>query len=281
MFNVNRTTPYTCHSTESESQKAKRRLFTTNHNIIIFTSSNCKTTMDLPTRRPVELLNAQVGQFLANGKFVEAAETARDALRMMLPHVLASGDESGDDSTGSEPDGTFHRLYQIPAQSPIGKADERIFSLFAQAFLCQSWIDDDVVALSPVWNVDEWRRVAASTVYNMGLAYHLEGLRGHDQRPLFDKALKAYRASAALLGSAVEDVSTEDDDVKLLCLAIANNQGCINEHLFDGPSIRSCLQELHATLAQTWWSKESAHFHTTGILFPTWESASLLHSPAA
>ena len=237
--------------------------------------------MDVPTRCQVEVLNAQVGQFLANGKFAEAAETARDALRIMLPHVLASGDDSGNDSTGSEPENAYHRLYHIPTQPPIVKADERIFALFPQAFLCHNWIDADVVALSPVWNVDECRRVAASTVYNMGLAYHLEGLRSKNRRSLFDKALKAYHSSASLLVSAVDDLSTEDEDVKLLCLAISNNQGCIYEHLFDGPSIRTCLQELLATLAQTWWSEESAHFHTTGILFPTWESASLLHPPAA
>ena len=235
--------------------------------------------MDVPTRRQVEHLNAKVGQFLANGQFAEAAETASRALRMMLPHVLHSGD---DDSTGSEPESTYLRPFHIPTQSPIANADERIFALFAQTFLCQNRIDDDVVALSPVWNVDECRRIAASTVFNMGLAYHLEGLSGKDHHfPLFNKALKAYRASSALLGSSVDDLSSAGEDVKLLCLAIANNKGCIYEHLFDGPSIRACLQELHETLAQTWWSEESAHFHMTGILFPSWESVSLLAPPAA
>ena len=150
--------------------------------------------------------------------------------------------------------------------------DERIFS---HTFIQKPRMDKLVS-----WTLKEVRLAAAATVYNIALSHHLLGLQDANNRKDSDNFLKAYQAAGSLLSSAMDDVILEDNDVKLLALAIANNEGHIHEQVFASDKAMSCLRQVQSIVRFTVWSDEVAQFHTTALLF-SHPDGIILHSPIA
>lgn len=219
----------------------------------------------------IETLNAEAVHWLSHGSFSEASKASSCALRQLLPHVLRSG--NGDD----DGDGMFQRAADnltmrcVPLLPKIPRTqDDRVFSVFAFALF-------HVRTKQSVWSLENYRRAGASTVYNMALSYHLQGLQGSGNRQHLETALGAYKAAKDLLSSSTPNLLEGSDDVQLLAMAILNNEGHIFEQLYERELAVERLGQLHCLIPHTTWSAESEHFHTTAVLFPT---ASAVHLPA-
>lgn len=222
----------------------------------------------------IELLNAQAVYWLSVGSFMEASKVSSCALRCLLPHVLGETAVENLLDRGHSPVVGMSPMRCVPAGVPSPQPDDRVFSIYSQGFLFAQDL------LPGQLTVEGFRRLAASTVFNVALAHHLAGLQLASSQQSFQQALLAYKAAEELLSTITNDLDSWTEDTKVLALAIANNMGHIYEQLHEYKGANDCLQRLHNILPITYWSSESEHFHVTGVLFPN-QGPRNIHSPAA
>lgn len=235
--------------------------------------------MDCDSHSNMRELNMQAMEHFSNGKFADASAAWSAVLQNLLPYVLPSKSDLQDfDMEIESPFPVESAAFLVPTRSSTDHTDERIFSIFAQALVYTHF---QLSSNLRVRTLEDYRRVAASTVYNIALSYHLQALQEGTGRYPLESALRAYKAARDLLSSIYADASASADDVKLLALAIANNEGHIRERLFEMVEVQHCLQHLHTIAEQTPWSESTTHFHETAVLFPTLGSVHLLHAPIA
>ena len=239
-------------------------------------------TMDHQTYCLIESLQVNAIALIAAGSYSEASKGLSGALRQLLPHVL-------DPRSVDDENDRYHRdedienlvMQCVPLCPPTApsKVEERIFPLFSHALFytrCDA---------SRPWRLEDYRRSAAATVYNMALANHFQALHepaGSVRRDCLDRALKSYTAARDVLEAVADndDLADATEDVKFLLLAIANNEGHVCEQLSFLDRARDCLGQLHVILPCTSRSEEFGQFLVTAILFPKPERLSL-HAPVA
>ena len=196
-------------------------------------------------------------------------------MRQILPHVLDSKADGNDAAIqfGHASCGGVQISCLSPDSTPSPVGD-RIFAVFPRFFLPEA-------RSTYGWTLEDYRLVAATTVYNIALSHHLQGSLRSDSRDDFVKALKAYKAARDLLNSATADIAAASGAVKLLALAISNNEGHLLEQSFDLDAATSCLHRLHSLLPHTEWSEDSVPFLLTAVLFPDHAGGPYLHAPIA
>ena len=167
--------------------------------------------------------------------------------------------------------------------SAVSADQDRIFSVFHRSIV---YVIDDT-STERLWTLLDYRRVATSTVYNLALTHHLQGLQGGaGNNAALNRALRAYRSAREVLSltmsgkMAATTASKMPEDLRLLHLAIANNEGHLCERAFDADRVDVCLRQLHDVLPYTWWVTDFQHFHETAFLFPR-QSSLRLHAPMA
>src|SRR3569832_2015890 len=165
-------------------------------------------------------MNDQAAHLFGTGLFLEAAKVWSRVLREILPYIQGPSDEVIETSTAHEMMICVHPL--VPYAEVV--LEERIFSIFDCAL-----VYSQTETGHSVYSLDDYRRFAASTVYNIGLSHHLQGLRGATSQQDLAKAQKAYKAAAELFSASASatDITLWTEEERLLALAIANNEGHI------------------------------------------------------
>jgi hypothetical protein len=115
--------------------------------------------------------------------------------------------------------------------------------------------------------------------YNVALAHHLCGLQGETSRKHFEKALQAYATARDLLLTLAPEASMLPDDLKIVALAIVNNEGQISEQMLQDKS-NEYLEELRTLLSYTSLSCASLLFHETAVRTAS-QFQLHFHAPAA
>jgi hypothetical protein len=208
----------------------------------------------------IESLNAEAATCLASSCFLEASKRWCDLLRLLVPHlhVLST---SLDDSDATLPSGTSDvGLQFVHVQQPETSDDGRGFAAFPCGILYTS-------SPGTAWGAREYRKVAVATCYNMSLSHHLHGLQSANHAASMEKALRGYRLARGLLESIVSDVSAESQDVVVLALAIANNEGHIHAARYDMAGAQECWLDLRWLLLHADPAPETYHFFATAATF--------------
>lgn len=222
-------------------------------------------------------LSAQALNNLSKGSFQESSRIWSCVLRQLLPHVLDSSEDGGGavfQFGGPARCGGVQIRCLSSLESTPSPTGDRIFAVFPRFFLPEE-------SSTYGWTLEDYRLVAAATVYNIALSHHLQGLLRSDNREDYVKALKAYKAARDLLCSATADFTMASGEAKLLALAISNNEGHLLEQSYDLDAATSCLHRLHSLLPHMDWSEDSVPFLLTAVLFPDHTGGQYLHAPIA
>jgi hypothetical protein len=148
----------------------------------------------------------------------------------------------------------------IPLSSFVQRnVDERVFCTFSSAFVF-TLSRDQAASLHPV----DVRRYCVALCYNVALAHHLCALQGETSRAHLEKALQAYGTARDLLLTLTHEASTLPEDLKIVALAILNNEGQISEQMFQDKT-SAYLEEMRTLLSSTSLSCASLQFHETAV----------------
>jgi hypothetical protein len=205
----------------------------------------------------VDALSLRATRLLLDGAFDQAADCWRCGLHCLLPSLLAAPEGPNLDLK------SIGILRPVPAiscsSSALRNVDERIFCTYSSAFVCPL-SGDQTASLSPI----DVRRYSVGLCYNVALAHHLCGLQGETSRTHFEKALQAYATARDLLRTLTPDASMLPDDLKIVALAIVNNEGQISEQMLQDTT-NEYLEEMRAMLSYTSVSCASLQFHETAM----------------
>ena len=89
-------------------------------------------------------------------------------------------------------------------------------------------------------------RLAAILLYNLGLSYHREGLKGGKSADL-NMALKFYREAYMVLKSAW--ATSDFQEVFVLLLALLNNMACVHAVMCDHKDTHQCIDWMNRAIA--------------------------------
>jgi hypothetical protein len=133
------------------------------------------------------------------------------------------------------------------------------------------------------WTSADYRKAAVATCYSLALAHHLHGLSDANHSPSLDKALKAYELARSLLASLVggQDIRTVPQDVKLLALAIANNEGHVLWVQYKSTAARERWLEFHSLVPYTFVTAQTLPFFASAAAYPSEDGIPALPAPAA
>lgn len=225
-------------------------------------------------QRTIVAWGSHAVQLMTVGSFKEASQAWSCALLQLVPHLQRpEWDDIISEATSSS--GELVAQAIDVSCGLVSSDDDRIFSVFPRSFV---YVCSD--SAQQMWTLEDYRIVAASTVYNLALTHHLQGLQGAGSRRDLNKALQAYGSARELLSLTPSEAAAAPEDLKLLYLAIANNEGHLCEQAFETDRVDVCLNQLHEVLPHTWWIDDFRQFHETAVLFPTQARVSL-HAPMA
>jgi hypothetical protein len=222
----------------------------------------------------IESLNAEAATCLASSCFLEASKRWCDLLRLLVPH-LHELSTSLEESDATPPSGASDiGLQFVHVQQPETAEDGRVFAAFRCGILYTSLPGSS-------WGAREYRKVAVATCYNMSLSHHLHGLQSANHAASMEKALKGYRLARGLLESIVTDVAAESQDIILLALAIANNEGHINASRYEMAEAQECWLDMRWLLLHADPAPETYHFFATAATFQGSDSKGIFSLHAA
>jgi hypothetical protein len=224
----------------------------------------------------IETLNAEAAACFSSTSFLDASKRWCHLLRLLLPHLQVLS-ASFEESDAPLPCGVSNIALQfVHVQQPeTVEDDDRMFAAFRYGILYTS-------SAGSAWGAREYRKVAVATCYNMSLSHHLHGLRDANNAASLDKALKGYRLARSLLESIVTDVTAESQDIVLLALAIANNEGHVLAARYDTAGAHECWLDLHWLLMHADPTPHTYHFFETAATFQGNDKGIFsLHAPVA
>jgi hypothetical protein len=251
-----------------------------------------------PTKRPlddsntamaateIDALNAEAATCLSSSSFVEASKRWSHLLRLILPHLqvpsCATLEEEESDATLSSSGTSDLCLDQriVYVQQHPTVEEEHVFAAFRCGIVYTSSTGASSSPRSS-WNARAYRKVAIATCYNMALSHHLHGLQDAHHAASLEKALTGYRLARSLLESIVSDVSAEAQDVLLLAIAIANNEGHVLASRYDMAGAHECWLDLQWLIQHAVPTPGTLHFFTTAATFPGERGIFSLHAPVA
>lgn len=185
---------------------------------------------------------------MLKGSFRHAAELFRQGSQVILfcSDTMAEETRRGR-RVKQEQDHWFRPVVSQPLVQVIdlSKSDavdfqeHHSFSLFVRAFVAP--MTRDPTALSSKLARD---RLTAALLFNLGLAYHLIGIKTTNNSHMnLRHSLKYYQMAMEILGRSVHI-----DESKLMFLALSNNMGSIYSYFFERNKVRCCIQWMTAAL---------------------------------
>jgi len=242
---------------------------------------------------PVATLNASAVSLLMESRYEEANGPLEEALAM-LRGLVANHLGGSQPNVVQQPPKNFVVAPAVASSSSLldsicipkslytaaSSGEDGAVLFFNRAF----WIHGDFLATTPNGEFMAALDVlCAATLYNMGLAHHLQAIQD-GCTDLMEQALKMYQMATSILMKNDGGVATTGTSLAALTLALLNNMAHIHERMRHGAPTCACL-ELMRTVAQSaalepWHIKdEDAEFfcHTL-LLTPSWVVGS---APAA
>lgn len=137
-------------------------------------------------------LSAQALNNLSKGSFQESSRIWSCVLRQLLPHVLDSSEDGGGavfQFGGPARCGGVQIRCLSSLESTPSPTGDRIFAVFPRFFLPEE-------SSTYGWTLEDYRLVAAATVYNIALSHHLQGLLRSDNREDYVRHSKRTRRPA-------------------------------------------------------------------------------------
>jgi hypothetical protein len=188
----------------------------------------------------IVLLNTKAVDHMRRGHLHEAISNLRVALG------LGRVDPHEDVDPANNGASTFLSVRSVPLEASLSlvksssRQDHHAFSVFDRALV----IDNaDVVAASSVAGQDCTTTVL---MYNMGLAYQLQGMQDlRSQQEKFKKAMGCYQMATDVLEACT---GTEDQVSGLVYLAVSNNMGHIFSHFCNTEEAQHCVTWLFTIL---------------------------------
>jgi hypothetical protein len=196
------------------------------------------------------ILNTQAVFLMKQGNFQGALSICRIALNELLPR--GPEDDQHEDAVDSadKVNRTFLSVSSIPLEDsfsllrPSSYQDDYAFSLFDRALIF------DTAELAAVSSVATQNGVSAVVLFNMGLAFHIQGVcvcvhNLRSQTTNFKKAMKLYELATQIL----EGCEGSDDELNgLLHLSLFNNMGHIHSHFCETKHVKRCFKWMQAVL---------------------------------
>jgi hypothetical protein len=231
----------------------------------------------------IEALNAEAAAFLSSTAFMVASKRWCDLLRLLVPHlqVPSSAALEQADATLTSSTSASNLEMQFVDIPPLDTVEEEhVFAAFRYGIVYTS-ASSPASSSGCAWDAREYRKAAIATCYNMALSHHLHGLRSANHAESLERALRGYRLARGLLESLVPDVAAEPQDVMVLALAIANNEGHVLASRYDRAGANECWLDLQWLLQHASPTLETLHFFATVATYPGDDGVFSLHAPVA
>ena len=204
-------------------------------------------------------LNGKAAHLIAIGSNHEAVGLLRQGLASVLsdlqssaslskfedvPMVLETDDESSVSSFDDEDDSSdAHVVTSIDAlhlpKESMSVCPNNAFTIFNKALHFEKF--------EPATLLSDKTRVASVFLYNIGLAYHREGIQTGTSHFLH-RALEFYKMAFETLD---QSESFDTDFITFVMLAVTNNIGHIKSHFFEIDEMQECRSLLHSLLSTT------------------------------
>lgn len=212
----------------------------------------------LASRTEIDDMSAKAFVLFSTGHIQEASQMWHGVVRRLLPLVTSDLAEPGLGNSEAEcltRTLVAHPPWEMasPAHSSLITSEDRTFAVYASAV---QYAAHPSVART----LDDDLALAATSVFNLGLFHHLQGLLGggeSDASRSYEKALRAYRASQQILEGSGLCGSLEEADPQppqhpgliLLQLALANNMGHLHDQMHSHDDARLQLGILRSLAA--------------------------------
>lgn len=176
------------------------------------------------------------------GRYEDAIIVLKQTLGEFLRWAQSSECLERDRQASLSSDSLLQQLGTTPAQNCVctwGKDRHhgvRVFALYDKAFKIPQ-------SFEPSANELPDYRAAAIVLYNIGLCYHMIGLRSEGQKRHLRLALKQYQCAETLLASD----NLRPCDLHL-AMAMRNNIGHIHSHFFETEQAHECLERLKSCI---------------------------------
>jgi tetratricopeptide (TPR) repeat protein len=230
-------------------------------------NSHHKTTQAMEI---ITLLNNKAIMLIKQGDFQEAVFVCRIALDKLLSRGREGQHEDVD--LAGKVTRNFLSVRSIPLQDsfsllkPSSYQDNHAFSLFDRALVV------DYAELEAVSSVAAQTCMSAVVLFNMGLAFHIQGVHVHGlcrQTTSFKKAMKLYTVANDILEGCAD---SGGELYCLLHLSLFNNMGYIYSHFCETSDAQRCFKLLQAVLQVMEYSGEDipgdefVPFHTNVLV---------------
>lgn len=234
----------------------------------------------------IEALNAEAAAFLSSSAFLVASKRWCDLLRLLVPHLQVPSSaalEQADATLTSSTSASNLALQFVDTPRLDTVEEEHVFAAFrcGIVYTVPASSSASSSGRSAPWDAREYRKAAIATCYNMALSHHLHGLQSANHAESLERALRGYRLARGLLESLVADVAAESQDVMVLALAIANNEGHVLASRYDRAGAHECWLDLQWLLQHASPTLETLHFFATVATFPGGDGVFSLHAAVA